>query len=110
MSRIPYLIVGNSAAAIGAVEGIRSVDGERPITIHKRNRLRLTGTLQIRFYRQSLREVLVRSGNAALVGKLDSVYDPDQIYAIHDSVSLHVNNAVVLASMGRRQAKRKQKN
>jgi len=33
MSRIPYLIVGNSAAAVGAVEGIRSADGDRPITI-----------------------------------------------------------------------------
>lgn len=29
----PYLIVGNSAAAVGAVEGIRSIDPDTPITI-----------------------------------------------------------------------------
>jgi len=33
VSRLPYLIIGNSAAAMGAVEGIRSVDPDRPITI-----------------------------------------------------------------------------
>lgn len=33
MKRKPYLIIGNSVAAMGAVEGIRSVDKDRPITI-----------------------------------------------------------------------------
>lgn len=33
MKRIPYLLIGNSAAAMGAVEGIRRVDPDRPITI-----------------------------------------------------------------------------
>jgi len=33
MDRAEYLIIGNSAAAMGAVEGIRSLDRERPIVI-----------------------------------------------------------------------------
>jgi NAD(P)H-nitrite reductase large subunit len=33
MNRIPYLIIGNSAAAMGAVEGIRRNDPDRPITV-----------------------------------------------------------------------------
>ncbi len=33
MHREPYVIIGNSVAAMGAVEGIRSVDADRPITI-----------------------------------------------------------------------------
>ena len=32
MSR-PYVIVGNSAAALGGIEGIRSMDGDKPITL-----------------------------------------------------------------------------
>jgi NAD(P)H-nitrite reductase large subunit len=32
----PYLIIGNSAAAVGAVEGIRSIDPDTPITIVSR--------------------------------------------------------------------------
>ena len=33
MTTSPYLIIGNSAAAVGAVEGMRSVDAEKPITL-----------------------------------------------------------------------------
>ena len=33
MNRRPYLIIGNSVAAMGAVAGIREVDPDRPITI-----------------------------------------------------------------------------
>ena len=33
MDRIPYIIIGNSVAAVSAVEGIREVDAEGPITI-----------------------------------------------------------------------------
>ena len=32
-TRSPYLIIGNSAAAVGGVAGIRNVDTERPITL-----------------------------------------------------------------------------
>lgn len=77
--------------------------GGQDVKIRKRNRLRLAGDLQIHFYRQTLREVLLRSGSAALIGELDAVIDPDQIYAIQDSVSMRVDSAIVLASMGRAQ-------
>jgi NAD(P)H-nitrite reductase large subunit len=33
MNKTPYLIIGNSAAALGAVDGIRSVDETSPITL-----------------------------------------------------------------------------
>ncbi len=33
MNRIPYLIIGNSTAAVGAVEGLRSRDPDSPVTI-----------------------------------------------------------------------------
>ncbi len=33
MNRCPYVIIGNSVAAMGAVAGIREVDPDRPITI-----------------------------------------------------------------------------
>ncbi|MFO7957025.1 MAG: FAD-dependent oxidoreductase [Candidatus Brocadiia bacterium] len=36
MNREPYVIIGNSVAAMGAVAGIRSVDPERPITVISR--------------------------------------------------------------------------
>ncbi len=36
MNRSTYLIIGNSTAAVAAVEGIRSVDPERPITLISR--------------------------------------------------------------------------
>ena len=77
--------------------------GGKDVKIHKRNRIRLAGSLQIHFYRQTLREVLLRSGNATLIGELDAVIDPDQIFAIQDSVSMRVDSAIVLASMGRAQ-------
>ncbi|MFH1761558.1 MAG: FAD-dependent oxidoreductase [bacterium] len=32
-NRVPYLIIGNSAAAIGAIEGIRSIDSKREIVV-----------------------------------------------------------------------------
>ena len=28
-----YVIIGNSAAAVGAIEGIRKIDGENPIVV-----------------------------------------------------------------------------
>ena len=77
--------------------------GGQEIDIRKRNRVRLSGDLQIHFYKQTLREVLLRSGNANLIGELDATVDPDGIFAIQDSVSVTVDSAIVLASMGRTQ-------
>jgi hypothetical protein len=84
----------------------RFADGEvdgKSLKIHTRNRLRLNGSLQIRFFRETLRDVLIRSGNARLLENLDG-HDPDDIYAIRDSVFVDVNSAIVLASLGREQA------
>jgi hypothetical protein len=77
------------------------VDG-KALHILARNRLRLSGSLQIRFYRETLREVLVRSGNAGLLDGLGGC-DPDEIYAVRDTVYMTVASAVVLASLGRKQ-------
>ncbi|MCX7803919.1 MAG: FAD-dependent oxidoreductase [Planctomycetota bacterium] len=41
MSAAPYLIVGNSAAAVGCIEGIRSVDRERPVILLSREPYRV---------------------------------------------------------------------
>ncbi len=75
--------------------------GERDITLKKGVRVRLTGRLQIRFYRETLREVLVRSGNATLVGELDGIVDPDEVSAVRDSVLVEAHAAIVLASVQR---------
>ena len=81
----------------------RFVDGQvngQEISIRKRQRVRLAGELQIRFYKETLREVMNRSGNAELIGDLHNI-DPDEVFAIRDSVSVTAHSAIVLASMGR---------
>ncbi len=75
--------------------------GARPVALKKGVRLRLTGRLQIRFYRETLREVLVRSGNAGLVGALNGIVDPDEVSALRDSVLVIAEGAIVLASVQR---------
>ena len=74
--------------------------GDQEITLRKRNRIRLSGALQIRFYKETLREVLMRSGNANLVGDFHNI-DLDEVFAIRNSVSVTAHSAIVLASMGR---------
>ncbi len=75
--------------------------GNQSITLKKGVRIRLNGRLQIRFYRETLREVLVRSGNATLVGDLEGIVDPDEVSAVRDSVLVEAHAAIVLASVQR---------
>ena len=74
--------------------------GEQEIKLAKRNRVRLAGSVQIRFYRETLREVLIRSKAADRIGDLDGI-DPSEIFAIRDTVNVTANSAIVLGSMGR---------
>ena len=57
--------------------------------------MRLTGDLQVRFYKETLREVLIRSKAADRIGELDGI-DPDEIYAIRDSLHVVAESAIVM--------------
>jgi len=69
--------------------------GEQEISLKKKGRVRLTGDLQVRFYKETLREVLIRSKAADRIGELDGI-DPDEIYAIRDSLHVVAESAIVM--------------
>jgi len=81
---------------------IRFLDGKadgQPVRLKKRNRIRLSGSLQIHFYKETLRDILIRAQAADLIGELDGI-DPDHVFAIRSSAYVVVNSAIVLASLG----------
>lgn len=97
MSKCPYLIIGNSIAAMGAVEGIRAVDKDSPITLIARE--------PHPTYSRPLISYL-------LAGKVDEkrmLYRPDDFFAGArvtavlgvEAVSVDTSARVVKASDGR---------
>lgn len=96
MNRIPYLIIGNSTAAVGAVEGIRSVDHSRPITV-------LSKEPQHTYSRPMISYLL-----AGKAGEDKLYYRPEQYYEVNgitpllgtEAVDLDVSNSIVTVASG----------
>jgi len=70
--------------------------GGKKIVLKQRNRLRVAGRLHIHFYRQTLEDILKRSGNEALIESAGP--KAQAIYAVRNSLYVVADSAVVLAS------------
>jgi NAD(P)H-nitrite reductase large subunit len=92
--RSPYLIIGNSVAAIGGVEGIRSLDADRPVTV-------VAGEALHTYSRPLISYFL-----AGQVSREHMLYRPGDFYSVN-SVQTQLNTEVVRVDVDQRTVRTK---
>jgi hypothetical protein len=73
---------------------------ERAVHLEVKNRLRVIGYLSTRFYRESLKEILLRSKNLSLLNNLPNSDRVGDISAAREATYVVAQSAIVFASLG----------